>query len=116
MVGNKMLDKNNKKLLSEYDFEEYLKEIKKPWKTMNRDIDKALEIISRAENRSINPLLFSEQLDNFNDQVTVHFPNWHDHIEEHFIQQYGKEEGSAIYDKVVMQLYKTAKGERVYMH
>ena len=111
-----MMDKNNENIESEHDFKEYLEEIKKPWKTMNQDIDKALEIISLTDNKSINPLLFSEELDNFKDHVTIHFPNWHDHIEAHFIEQYGTKEGSIIYDKVVMQLYKTAKGERVYMH
>jgi len=108
-----MKNKNNVRKFSHDDALEYVEALKAPWQTMQRDISFAMEIIQAEAAENITFINKIEQVDN---EIHFSFPDWHAPVEAHFIAQYGKAEGSFIFDKVVMQLFKRAQGETNYVH
>ena len=99
------------------DFEQYITELKTPWKTMGPDIDTALTIIGKHTQED-------EEIGNFEvlsisvngDETEISFPEWQDELEKVFIHQYGLNDGRLIFKKVMMQLFLIARGTAQQLH
>ena len=100
------------------DLEELISTLKRPWKTMNADMDTALTIISNHAKTEFDleqmPLL--NVMQESDDELYVEFPDWQQDIEDRFLHQYGLNQGRLIFNKVMMRLYQMAKGTEQQLH
>ena len=99
------------------DFDQYIAELKTPWKTMGPDIETALTIIGKHTEAN-------EDIGNFEvlsvtvngDETEISFPDWQDELEKAYIHQYGINNGRLIFKKVMMQLFLIARGTAQQLH
>jgi len=102
---------------SEFEFKEYLADLKAPWKTMSADLETALTIINTQPQINANPeeLVFATVSVQAK-KTELLFPAWHSEVERVFIDQYGVDDGKRIFKKTVMRLYQMSKGTAQPLH
>ncbi len=115
-MSNSDKTSKNKARLSMPGEQDYLEELKSPWKTMQQDIAAALAIINSETDMPFTQISFIKKVEQCGNTLEFSFPDWHMPVESYFVNQYGKEEGSYIFDKVVIQLFKRARGTQVALH
>ena len=91
----------------------YVEALKTPWRTMHADMDAARAIIAAQTDEPVAVIDKVEQVAN---ALHFSFPDWHGPLEAHFVNRYGKSEGSFIFDKVIMHLFKQARSETRQLH
>lgn len=111
-----MKTKYKNKDFSHDDALAYIKALKTPWQTMQHDISLALEIIRAEVEQPIQQVALLDKVEHVENEIHFSFPDWHAPVEAHFVAQYGKAQGSFIFDKVLMQLFKRAQGETRNLH
>ncbi|MDH5180406.1 MAG: hypothetical protein OEY07_12115 [Gammaproteobacteria bacterium] len=102
---------------TDIDLAQYIAELKTPWKTMSSDMDTALSIINkytRTESSIETVELFS--ISDNEHETEISFPEWHIEVENVFIDQYGRDSGKQIFNKVIMRLYLLARGKAQHLH
>jgi hypothetical protein len=99
------------------DLEQFVSELKMPWKTMDSDMDTALKIITNHAKTEMDleglPLV---SITAAGEALHIDFPDWQEDIEKTFIHQYGLREGRMIFNKVMMRLYLMSKGDAQPLH
>ena len=99
------------------DLDEFISELKTPWKTMAADMETVFEIIGNCTDAKNDPgrleliCLSAEQ-----HSLSVIFPAWQATLERTFVNQYGLTGGKLIFNKVIMRLYQMSKGTEQYLH
>jgi hypothetical protein len=85
------------------DFIRYSRELGKPWPTHDSDMAALYAILSKDAVNGQITFKFFEDVRFYDDdeRVAVKFPYWMIQAQEHFIDLYGKEAGSMIFNKVV---------------
>ncbi len=99
------------------DLDEFISELKTPWKTMAADMETVFEIIANctdAKNDHGQLELISLSTDQHT--LKVIFPAWQSTLERTFVNQYGLINGKLIFNKVIMRLYQMSKGTEQYLH
>lgn len=83
---------------------------------MQQDVDAALAIIEFETEKSVSQIKLIDKVEHQDNAMVFSFPDWHEPVEQYFVEQYGKEQGSFIFEKVVIQLYRRARGTVEYVH
>ncbi len=100
------------------DLDEFLSNLKTPWKTMDSDMNTALGIITNHAKTEIEieTTQLLTAIEQTGDQISVEFPSWQSDVEKTFINQYGLIDGKLIFNKVLMRLFQIAKGTEQQLH
>lgn len=105
-----MTDKlNDFEDLRSTSFEEYIKELKKPWESMQEDTNLAIEIIGEHHPEGNSIIKFVDRVDEEADDFIVQFPQWQSDLQNAFVKKYGTFEGKIVFHKIMMRLFETSR-------
>lgn len=85
------------------DFIRYSRELGKPWPTYDSDMAALYAILSKDARHGKITFKFIEDVRFYDDdeKIVVKFPDWMIQAQEHFVDLYGREAGSMVFNKVV---------------
>lgn len=99
----------------EQDFDTFISELKRPWRTMEADMQLAYQIILQTHDDNEEVCLLDiRHVDNH--EYQLQFPKWQQLVEASFIQQYGETQGRKIFHKVVMRLFQQSRNIAPALH
>ena len=98
-----------------YDFDEYMTELKRPWRTMDSDMQLAYEIILQTHDEEDDVCLLDIKR-SAEDEYQLEFPKWQQLVELSLVNKYGEAQGRLIFQKVVMRLFQLSKNNALSLH
>ena len=100
----------------EQDFDLFISELKRPWGTMEQDMQLAYEIILQTHDEEEDDVCLLNIKHTDNDEYQLEFPKWQQLVESSLIRQYGESQGRLIFQKVVMRLFQQSKNRADALH
>ncbi len=101
---------------AEQDFNSFISELKRPWSTMEQDMQLAYEIILQTHDEDEDAVCLLNIRHTDNDEYLLEFPKWQQLVESRLIRQYGEAHGRLIFQKVVMRLFQQSKNSASALH
>jgi hypothetical protein len=85
------------------DFIRYSRELGKPWPTHDSDMAALYAILSKVAVNGQITFKFIEDVKFYDgeERISVKLPNWMMEAHEHYIDLYGQEAGSVVFNKVI---------------